>query len=118
MTTLKEVTETASQFGKDVKDSVEDFSRSAGKKFEAAKEGTGDALHSAASSVRKGSAAIDNVADRLDATGTFVEDCELKSAFKGLRKFGRSHLTESLVVAAAIGFLAGSAFRRSPRAGA
>lgn len=59
------------------------------------------------------SAAIDHLttgaADRLDATASYVEDYELRDAFKGLRQFGRRHLTASLVVAAAIGFLAGTA---------
>jgi hypothetical protein len=66
---------------------------------------------------RQGSAAIDDLAtgtaDRLDATATFVADHDLRDVFTGLRRFGRQHLTESLVAAAAIGFLAGAAMKRA-----
>lgn len=113
VTTLKTVTETAA----DVKESVQEFARSAGRKIDEAREGTGRSLHAAASSVRSGSAAIDNVAagaaNKLDATGSFVENWELRSVFTGLRKFGRSHLAGTVMVAAAAGFLAGSALRRA-----
>ena len=106
MTTFETLTESASELG-----------RSAGQRLEAARNETGDALHSAASSVRstgrQGSRAIDNIAagaaDRLDAAGSFVEDHDLRDIFTGARKLARRHLTGSLVVAAAIGFLAGSA---------
>jgi hypothetical protein len=65
----------------------------------------------------QGSKAIDNLAtsaaDRLDATASYVEDHDLRDAFTGLRRFGRRHLAGSLMAAAAIGFLAGSAFSRA-----
>jgi hypothetical protein len=103
---LKTVVETATG----VKDSVEEFTRSA-------KESTGSALHSAASSVRSGSATIDNVANgaaaKLDATGSFIENWELRHVFNGMRDFGRNHLAGTVMVAAAAGFFAGSALRRS-----
>jgi hypothetical protein len=100
---------------------MDELGRSAGKKLDEAREETGDALHSAASSVRatgrQGSDAIDNLAtgaaDRLDAAASYVEDHDLKGVFADLRRFGRRHLTGSLVAAAAIGFLAGSALRRA-----
>jgi ElaB/YqjD/DUF883 family membrane-anchored ribosome-binding protein len=120
LTTLKTLTESASELGKEAKESMEELGRSAGRKLDEARHETGGALHTAASSVRKtgrqGSEAIDNLAtsaaDRLDATASFVEDHDLRDAFTGLRRFGRRHLTGSLVAAAAIGFLAGSALRR------
>ena len=120
LTTLRTLTETASELGKEAKESIEEFGRSAGRKLDEARDETGDALHSAASSVRKtghqGSAAIDDcstrAADRLDATASFIEDHDLGDAFNGLRRFARRHLTGSLVAAAAIGFLAASALRR------
>jgi ElaB/YqjD/DUF883 family membrane-anchored ribosome-binding protein len=123
LSTLKTLTETASELGKEAKETVEGFGRSAGRKFDDAREETGGALHSAASSVRaggrRGSDAIDSAAsgaaDRLDATASYVEDHDLRDIFKGLRKFGRRHLTGSLMVAAAIGFLAGSVFVRATR---
>jgi hypothetical protein len=108
---LKTVVETAA----DVKDSVQEFTRSA-------QESTGSALHSAASSVRSGSATIDNVASgaaaKLDATGSFIENWELSRVFTGMRDFGRSHLAGTVMVAAAAGFLAGSALRRAVQSSA
>jgi ElaB/YqjD/DUF883 family membrane-anchored ribosome-binding protein len=120
LTTLRTLTETASELGKEARESIEELGRSAGKRLDEARDQTGDALHSAASSVRKtgrqGSAAIDDcstrAADRLDATASFIEDHDLGDALDGLRRFARRHMTGSLVAAVAIGFLAGSALRR------
>ena len=121
MATLKTVTETASEFGKEARESIDDLVRSAGKRLDNARDDTGDALHAAASSVRttgrQGSEAIDNLAtgaaDRLDATASYIEDHDLRDVFTGLRRFARRHLTGSLVAAVAIGFLAGSALCRA-----
>jgi hypothetical protein len=109
LTSLKTVTDAASELGKGAKESLDN-----------AREETADALHTAASSARrtgrKGAEAIDNLttgaADRLDATATYLEDHDLEDAFNRLRKFARRHLTGSLVFAAAIGFLAGAALNR------
>jgi hypothetical protein len=100
---------------------VEELGRSAGRKLDQARDDTGDALHAAATSVRttghKGCETIDNLtsgaANRLDATASYVEDHDLRDVFTGLRKFGRRHLTESLIAAAAFGFLAGSAISKA-----
>lgn len=116
MTTLKTVTESASDLAKEAQASMEEMSRSAGKKLDEARDQTGSALHATASSVRatgrQGSEAIDSLATgtakRLDATASYIEDHDLTGM---LRRFGRRHLTESLVVAAAVGFFAGSALR-------
>jgi hypothetical protein len=121
LTNLKTVTETASELGKEAKDSVEELGRSAGRRMDAARTETGAALHTAASSVRstgrQGAEAVDNLAtgaaDRLDATASLVEDHDLSDALTGLRRFGRRHLTGSLLAAAAFGFVAGSAIRRA-----
>jgi ElaB/YqjD/DUF883 family membrane-anchored ribosome-binding protein len=120
MTTLKAVAETAAELGNQARESAEELGRTAGRKLDEARDETGGALHSAASSVRRAgrqsSAAIDNcstrTADRLDATASYIENHDLGDAFTGLRKFARRHPTRSLMAAAAIGFLAGSAFRR------
>jgi len=123
LTTFNSLTETASDFGKGAKESIEQLGRSAGRKLDGAREETGEALHSAASSVRstgrKSSEAIDGlatgVADRLDATATYVEDHDLRRALNGLWRFGRKHPAGSLAAAAAVGFIAGSAFNRVSR---
>jgi len=120
LTTLRTLTETASELGKDARESIEDLGRSAGRKLDEARDETGSALHSAASSVRRtgrqGSEAIDNfatgAADRLDATASYVEDHDLRDVYTGLRKFGRRHLTGTVVAAAAVGFLVGAALNR------
>ena len=120
LTTLRTVSETASELGKEAKESIQELGRSAGKKLDEARDETGEALHSAASSVRRtgrqSSAAIDNcstrTADRLDATASYIEDHDLGDAFIGLQRFARRHLAGSMVTAAVIGFLAGSALSR------
>ena len=120
MTTLRTVTDTAAELGKQARESIEELGQSAGKKLDEARDETGGALHSAASSVRRagrqGSAAVDNcstrTADRLDATASYIEDHDLGDVFTSLKKFARRHLTGSLVAAVAIGFLAGSALSR------
>jgi len=120
LTTLHTLTEQASELGQEAKQSVEELGRSAGKKLDEARDETGGALHAAASSVRstgrQSSKAIDQcstrTADRLDATASYIEDHDLGDALTGLRKFARRHLTGSMVVAATVGFLAGSAISR------
>jgi len=121
LTSLKTLTDAASELGKDARESVEDFGRSAVNSLDDARGGTADALHTAASSVRRtgrqGSTTIDNLtagaADRLDATASYVEDHDLKDVVTGLRRFGRRHLTGALVATLAVGFLAGAAMHRA-----
>jgi ElaB/YqjD/DUF883 family membrane-anchored ribosome-binding protein len=120
LSTLMAHTEKASEFGTEAKESIEELARTAGKKLDTARVETGDALHGAASSVRetgrRGSKAIDDLAtgtaDRLDATASYVEDHDLSQVYASLRKFGRRHLTGSLVATAGIGFLVGLALCR------
>jgi len=116
-TRLKDVTEAATNMSRDVKDSVVEFSKSAGRKIDTAREQTGEALREAASSVRQGSARLDvlagSAASRLDAAAIAVKDANFKSVCTGLRRFGQNNLTATVVAAMAIGFLAGSALNRA-----
>ena len=120
MTTLNTLTKAASELGNEAKESMEELGRAAGRKLDEALNETGDALHTAASSVRttgrRGLKAIDNfttgAADRLDATASYVKHHDLRGMLTGLRKFTRRHPTRSLLAAAAIGLLAGSALSR------
>jgi hypothetical protein len=116
-TTLKEAAATALDTGRDVKDSVVEFVRSAGGKIDTARDQTGDALHAAAASVRKGSAKIDvmagDAASRLDTTASFVKDADLKGLSDGVRRFGQSNLTLTVLVAAAAGLWVGLALGRT-----
>lgn len=121
MTDLKTVTETALELGKEAKASMEKMGRSAGRRLDEARDETGGALHTAASSVRRtgrqGSEAIDSfatgTADRLDAAASYVQHHDIRGVLPGLRRFGRRHLAGSLVAAAGLGFLAGSALARA-----
>jgi hypothetical protein len=119
-TSIKQVAATAFDMSRDVKDSVADFGRSAGRKIDHARSQTGGALHAVASTVRKGSRKIDNfaygTAKRLDATARFVEDADLKGLRSGARRFAQNHLTLTLLVSAVAGFWAASALNRSIRA--
>jgi ElaB/YqjD/DUF883 family membrane-anchored ribosome-binding protein len=120
LTTLQTETQTTPERGKHARESMEELGRTAGRTLDEARDETGDALHSAASSVRtrgrQSSEAIDSfaagAADRLDATALYIEDHDLRDVATGLRRFGRRHLAGSLLVAAAVGFLAGSAIIR------
>jgi len=121
LATLETLAETASEFGKQTRESIEELGRSGGRKLDEARDEIGAALHSAASSVRgsghNSSAAIDNcsahTADRLDATASYIEDHDLGDAVTGLRRFARRHLTGSLVAACTIGVLAGAFLSRA-----
>ncbi len=112
MTTLKTLSEKASELGKE-----------AGRKLDEVRDETGSALHTAAATVRttgrQGSEAIDNLAAstaaRLDATAAYIEDHDLIRMYSGLRGYGRRHMAGSMLAAAAIGFLAGSAINRLTR---
>jgi ElaB/YqjD/DUF883 family membrane-anchored ribosome-binding protein len=120
LTTSKTLPEQASELGRQTAESMEELGRSVGRKLDDARDQTGDALHAAASSVRttgrRGSKAIDNLAtgtaDRLDATASYIEDHDPRDMCTGVRSFSGRHLTGSLIAAAAVGFLAGSALSR------
>ncbi len=120
LTTLKTATETASELSRQMQDSVEELGRTAAQKIEEARLGTGQTLHAAASTVRvkghNGARAIDDLAagtaDRLDATASYIERHDMKDAMTAVHRFGRHHLAGSLLAAAAIGFIAGSALAR------
>jgi len=121
LTTLKTVTDTATELGNEAKETMEQLGRNTGRRIDSVRAETGAALHTAASSVRatgrQGAEALDNfstgAADRLDATAEIVENNDLSDVLTSLRRYGRQHLAGTLVAAAAIGFLTGSAIRSS-----
>jgi ElaB/YqjD/DUF883 family membrane-anchored ribosome-binding protein len=119
VTTLKTITDKASETGREAKESLEDLAQSAGRRLDHARDETGEALHAAADSVRTTGSRVDNLAssaaNRLDATASYVEDHDLRDVLTGLRRIARRHLTGSLLTAAAIGFLAGVALGRATR---
>lgn len=81
---------------------------------------TAGSLHAAASSIRKGSNAIDHLAnstaDKLDGAGTYVEQHNVKRAIGESRQIVGRYPVESLLLAAGIGFLSGFAIRRMTHA--
>jgi ElaB/YqjD/DUF883 family membrane-anchored ribosome-binding protein len=77
---------------------------------------TAENLHAAASSIRKGSKAIDDLAEsaanKLDGAGSYVEKHNVKRTIGESRKLVRQYPAESLALAAGVGFVIGFAFRR------
>jgi ElaB/YqjD/DUF883 family membrane-anchored ribosome-binding protein len=77
---------------------------------------TAGSLHDAASSIRRGSKAIDdlaeNAATKLDGAGSYVEKHNVKWAVGESREVVRRYPAESLLLAAGLGFLTGFAIRR------
>jgi hypothetical protein len=127
VTTFDSIAETASELGQSAQDSIEDLRRTAGKKLQTAgkrldraRDDTGDALHSAASSVRatgrQGAKAIDEfangAADRLDDTASYIEDTDLRGMAGGIGSLARRYPVRCLVAAAAVGFWVGTAMTR------
>jgi len=110
----------------EVKDSAEALAHAAGKRLDAAgrklddvRAGTADALHTAATTIRttgKQSAGVisgltSGTADKLDAAGNFLARQRLRKIPENLRGAVRRNPTGSVIVAAALGFLAATAFR-------
>jgi ElaB/YqjD/DUF883 family membrane-anchored ribosome-binding protein len=77
---------------------------------------TAGTLHAAASSIRKGSKAIEDLAEttasKLDGAGTYVETHTVKRAVGESRQIVGRYPAESLFLAAGLGFVAGFAIRR------
>jgi hypothetical protein len=100
---------------------LEDLGRTLGEKLDEARSGTADALESAASSVRttgrRGAETIDNLsrnaAGKLDSSAAYVRSHDVGSMLGNLRQVIRRHPTGFVLLAAGIGFLAGSAARRN-----
>jgi len=80
---------------------------------------TGGGLHAAASSIRRRSEAVANLAEsaagKLDDVGSYVEKHDLKWMIGESRQILRRYRTKSLLIAVGLGFLAGFAIRRSTR---
>jgi ElaB/YqjD/DUF883 family membrane-anchored ribosome-binding protein len=81
---------------------------------------TAGSLHGAASSIRKGSKTIEDLAEgtaeKLDGAGTYVEKHNVKRTLAESRQLVRRYPAESLFLAAGVGFLTGFAVRRMTHA--
>jgi ElaB/YqjD/DUF883 family membrane-anchored ribosome-binding protein len=82
--------------------------------------GTGESLHGAASSIRKGgqqgSKAIEDLSEgtaaKLDSAGSYIEEHDLKHAMDESRRLVGRYPVASLALGAGVGFLAGLGIRR------
>jgi len=120
------INETASKVGAGLyrgQERVDDLGRTAGEKLDEARHRTAAALENAASSVRttgrQGAEAIgtlsENAAGKLDSTAAYVRGHDVVGMLVNLRQVIARNPTGFLVLAASIGFLAGSAVRRNNR---
>jgi ElaB/YqjD/DUF883 family membrane-anchored ribosome-binding protein len=77
---------------------------------------TVESLHAAASSIRKGSKAIEDLAEstanKLGGAGAYVEKHDLKRTIGESRQLIRQYPVELVVLAAGAGFVTGFAIRR------
>jgi len=120
---IKETTSKASARMNRVQESMEDLGRTAGETLDDARRGTAAALENAASSVRstgrQGAATIESLSEsaagKLDSTAAYVRSHDVGGMLRSLRRVIGRHPTGFLVLAAGIGFLAGSAVRRDDR---
>ncbi len=95
---------------------VSDFGRDAAGFVDHARKETAGGLHAAASSIRRGTKVVENLAEStaatLDEAGAYVRKHDLKRAVSDSRQLVRRYPGESLAIAAGVGFLAGIAIRR------
>jgi ElaB/YqjD/DUF883 family membrane-anchored ribosome-binding protein len=105
VTTLKSVAEKTAAVGQDVRESVQGLGESAGRKLNELREEAGTVLRSVTASVRERSAAIEDATCR--AAKNFSD-----SAF---RKDYTQGEVVGIMIAALVGFIAGTALTRTTR---
>jgi hypothetical protein len=119
-----DLTETATKAGSTLsraQEQVKDLGLAAGERLDAARSGTAEALESAACSVRTtgrdGAKSIEtmseNAAGKLDSTAQYIRSHGVGSMLSNFRQVIGRNPTGFLILAAGIGFLAGSAFGRN-----
>ena len=118
------LTETATQAGEALsraQEQVKDLGRTAVEKLDEARVGTADALESAASSVRTtgrdGARKIETISERaagtLDSTAQYMRGQDVGRVLGNVKLAIGRNPGGFMLLAAGIGFLAGSALRRS-----
>jgi hypothetical protein len=118
------LTDTATRAGATLsraQEQVKDLGFAAGEKLDEVREGTAEALESAAFSVRTtgrdGAKSIEsmseNAAGKLDSTARYIRSHDVGGMLGNVRQAMSRNPTGFLILAAGIGFLAGSAFRRN-----
>ena len=113
---LENVTDAATQFSRDVKDSVVELGKSMGRKIDTARAQTSGALSDAAATVRHASARMDvlagGAASGLDAAATVVKKADAKSLRRGLGKLAGNNLAATILAGIILGYFVGAAFGR------
>ena len=120
MNTMEKTTKTAAGLNS-AREQLENLGRTVGEKLEEARSGTADALESTASSVRstgcRGAKTLDdlsrNAAGKLDSSAAYVRSQDVGGMLTNLREAIGRHPTAFILLAAGIGFLAGSEVRRN-----
>ena len=120
MNTTEKATKTGAGLDS-AQEQLENLGRTVGEKLDKARSGTADGLESAAPSVRstgrRGTETIGtlsrNAADKLDSTAAYVRSHDVGGMLTNLREVMGRHPTGFVLLAAGIGFLAGSAVRRN-----
>jgi len=100
---------------------MENLGRTAGEALDEARNEAAAALENTASSIRTtghyGAETIETLSERaaskLDSTAAYVRSHDVGGTFIHLRQVVARHPSGFLIVAAGIGFLAGSAYRRN-----
>jgi hypothetical protein len=118
------ITETATRVGAGLyrgQERMDDLGRTAGEKLDEARQVTAAALENTASSVRTtgrhGAETIETLSEsaagKLDSTAAYVRSHDVGGMLTNLRQMIGRNPAGFLLLAAGIGFLAGSAARRS-----
>jgi ElaB/YqjD/DUF883 family membrane-anchored ribosome-binding protein len=112
--------ESLSDAAKTMKDKTQEFGRDAMNKIEENRVSAADALHNAASSLHQKADKLPNgpdiahsAADRVEAVASYLQGHDAKQMMSDVETVVRRNPGPSLLVAGALGFLIGRAFRSS-----
>jgi len=118
--TLNEVADSAAAMGRNVKDSVVEFGKSASRKIDTVREHSGDSLRDLASSLRQASARMHvlagSAASSLDAAATAVKKADFQDIRSGMRRLAQNNLAATVLAAIALGYFIASALNRGKSA--
>ncbi|MEO8026130.1 MAG: hypothetical protein ABI823_06635 [Bryobacteraceae bacterium] len=115
------VANTADSLAEQAKEKASQFGRTAADKLEASKKGTADVLQSSADTLRNaGDASSEAVkgfahktASTFDSSAQYIRDHDFKGMMDDVTTVVKRNPTPSLLIALAVGFLAGASMRRS-----
>jgi len=119
--TATNVKEKTAEAADKASEKARDIGRSAAAKIDEKREPAAGALDSAASTMQEKAESLPGgesvsrtahtAADKLAATADYVREHEVKDMMSDVEQFVKSHPGQSLIAAAAVGFLVGRAFR-------